>query len=201
MDPLELLIKNWYLPMKAERSRAEAIGKHRAPLPQFPGANNGYSSQALAKAINSYLGPFKYRLDPMNGIWDYYNHPEHSVWRHQKGETESPMDCDDFAVLAYCLFKTNGVKPENLRLWNLIVSAPAQLGQAWANHVICGFAYYDGAGEPWTGAIDTNTAARNNVFWFRGHPNTTQAQNAVIARFKAIYNADYYKLIADNYPF
>jgi hypothetical protein len=204
MDPLELFIINFYLPViKAGNTKAEDLKRYakRCPVPCLGSAKNGMPTVALATAINAHLKAYPYRLDPMNGIYDFYNHPEFSVWRQKYMSFDSPMDCDDFAVLAYALFKAAGVYTDNLRLWNLIVSAPAQFCQAWANHVICGFGLIDGKNDPWTGVIDTNTAARGTVFFFRGTPESSQAQTAIIAKFKAIYNADYYKIIPDKYPF
>lgn len=234
-DPLQNIIKDWYLPVYKAGNTQRELAKNlpRTPIPVLGSSKGGLCTIQLAREINAYLSDFNYRLDPLNGVYDFYNHPEVSENRHKTGNKDLPMDCDDFAAYAVGSMLQSGVKQENTRLWTLVVyslfqiieswtklTAPhmfnilqpvlAQIIQSWANHVICGFSIIDGNGVTWTGVIDTNTAARAKlkgvgkdkaIFWFKGHPDDLNVQQAIVEKFSSIYNVNYYKLIADKYPF
>ena len=206
MDIFEIFVRG-YLGKKEHDSKQIAHAQHklRSPLPIVGSAkNNGSITIALAHAVNEQCAKLKYKLDPLGGVSDYYNHPETTQYRLDMKNNTLPCDCDDFAVYAVGRFRKAGAHPLNAWVWNLIIDPMSQFTQAWANHVICGFALRDAKGQTWTGIIDTNTAARDKIFWFKGDKDKTQ--DAIIKHFRNIYKragkeANYYKLIEAKYPF
>jgi hypothetical protein len=201
MDLFEGFITGFYLPRKAAWSReidAKVKNSH-APLPVLGKAGaDGRLSKQVIEAINSQCGKLQYTSDPLGGLADFYNHPELSQWRLNNKRWDQPCDCDDFAVYAVALARACGTAQDKAWVWNLIITPGNQISQAWANHVIAGFELWDGT-KLWTAIIDTNSASRNQVSWFQGDRQQTQA--AILAHFNAVYKVSYYKLLAVPYPF
>lgn len=195
LDFFAQIVSSLYLPNKVRSSLPLAKTMPRKPLPVLGQAKaNGYPTKDLAEAINAQCHQLKYRSDPGNGLVDLYNHPEHTQYLLETGAYEtSACDCDDFATYAIALFLKAGVARDKVWEWNMIVPWHKQFTQARWNHVICGFTYWDGSQE-WTGIIETNTAARNKLFWFKG--TATEAKSAVLKTFCSVYTqADYYEAV------
>ena len=184
----ETAVNNVYLPQKIRNSQ-RLLDQPRRPLPVLGHAVDGEITLDLADAVNKQCGQLVYKADPISGLLDLYNHPEHTQYLAETHDyKKSSNDCDDFATYAQGLFHAAGVSPENHWEWNILISPFKQWKQAQYNHVICGFRM-----GGWYGIIDTNTAARGQVFWFEGDLKSVKKQ--VIQAFNGIYNADYYRLI------
>lgn len=201
-DLFSAFIEGWILPQKAHWSRQIAVNiptDKLRPIPALGKANaDGYLPLSVLKDINAQCGKLQYKLDPLWGMSDYYTLPELTQYQLEKGRWEYPCDCDDFAVYARALMLAAGVEPVNCWIWNLIIAPGSQITQAWANHVICGFEYWDG-NKHWTGVIDTNTAARKKIFWQTGTREFTAER--FIKQFSDIYQVNYYKLLQVPDPF
>ena len=177
MDLLAFAVKSFYLPRKVSRSQPLAKVMPRSPLPVLGQADYGKITLELANRINKQCGLLQYRSDPLNGLYDMYNHPEHVQHLLETGVyNTSTNDCDDYATFAQCLFYAAGVNKANAWEWNMIVPWHKQITQGKWNHVICGFRM----GE-WTGIIDTNSAARGEPFWFQG--NEAEVKRQVLETF------------------
>lgn len=187
------LVKDVYLPHKVRLSLRLARSQRRQALPVLGESLEGRATVALAEAINARCGQLKYKLDPWWGLYDYYNHPEHTEYLAATGDYEqSTNDCDDYATYAQALFYQAGVSSDNAWEWNLIVPAYKQVTQGKWNHTLCGFRTAERVG-----VIDTNSAARRTVFWFTG--NQAEIEQQVIAKFRTIYPADYRALVRGNW--
>lgn len=185
-------VKSIYLPLKVMRSK-KFLRMPRNPLPKVSEAENGKITLALANAVNAQCGKLTYQPDPANGLYDMYNHPEHTQYLLDTGNYgKSSNDCDDYAAYAQALFREAGVDPSEHWEWNVLVKLLKQPTQGKYNHVICGFRMGD-----WYGVIDTNTAARGKIFWFKGSLN--DAKKHFIETFKETYPADYYELVEGNW--
>jgi len=193
MDLFALAVKSFYLPRKVSRSQPLAKVMPRSSLPVLGKADSGKINLELANRVNKQCGLLLYRSDPLNGLYDMYNHPEHVQHLLETGVyNTSTNDCDDYATFAQKLFYAAGVSKENAWEWNMIVPWHKQITQGKWNHVICGFRM----GE-WTGIIDTNSAARGEPFWFQG--NEAEVKRQVLETFSKIYPADYYELVPGNW--
>lgn len=204
MDLFELFIKHYILRNKAEYSRQIAKKTPKIPLPIVGSATpGGEASPELLEEINKRAALLPYKLDPLQGLNDYYTHPEtvqyevEMATRRQPG-VKSPYDCDDLALYAYSLAEKAGVAFGARKIWNLIIAPQNQVTQMWANHVIAAFKFTNHQGEWWC-VIDTNTAYGKTLFWFQG--NEAQAKVHFIRHFSGVYNVNYYKIIAVEPPF
>ena len=192
MDWFSGLVKTVYLPLKVRRSQ-DFLRMPRKPLPRVGSAKNGEITLELANAVNKQCGRLKYQADPVNGLFDMYNHPEHTQHLLETGNyAVSSNDCDDYTAYAQGLFREAGVMNSEHWEWNMVVTPLKQISQGKYNHVICGFKM----GE-WYGVIDTNTAARGGIFWYKGNLNDAKAH--FIETFKGIYKVDYYALVEGNW--
>lgn len=186
-------VEGIYLPHKVRLSLRLARSQQRQKLPVLGEAVAGLATVALAEAINARCGKLTYKLDPWWGLYDYYNHPEHTEYLAATGDYQhSTNDCDDYATYAQALFYQAGVARAHVWEWNLIVPAYKQVTQGKWNHAICGFRTAERVG-----VIDTNSAARRQIFWFSG--DQTEIEQQVIATFSTIYPADYSALVRGNW--
>lgn len=193
MDLFALAVKHVYLPRKVSKSLPYAKALPRRPLPVLGQAKDGQITLALADAVNAQCGKLRYQSDPVNGLIDLYNHPEHTQYLLETGDYSRSMnDCDDYQGFAQGLFIKAGVNKVNCGEWNAILPWYQQLTKARYNHVICWFKM----GE-WTGIIDTNSAANGKIFWFKG--TEAEVKRQVLETFKGIYPADYYELVPGNW--
>lgn len=193
-------VQHHYLPNKAEQSRKLMAKIPVRTLPVLGDALlSGYPSQGLLNAINAQCKKLPYKLDQLWGLADLYNSPGFTQYKLETGDKSIDCDCDDFAVYAVALAKKAGVDPKCATVGNLIINPWNQFTQAWANHVIAVFDYFDGS-QYWTAVIDTNSAARREKpFWFPG--KRTEASPAIIQHFSNIYNVNYKWLLDVPYPF
>ena len=124
-------VQELYLPHKVRLSLRLAREQKRRKLPVLETADAGLAHPALAEAINARCGLLTYKLDPWWGLYDYYNHPEHTEYLAATGDYQkSTNDCDDYASYAQALFYQAGVAREHAWEWNIIVPAWRQLTQA-----------------------------------------------------------------------
>lgn len=196
----EFLVKSVYLPLKASFSRkvANDYQRFKRSLPKLAEYQENIDINT-AKVVNEYCAQLNYVSDPLNGVIDYYNHPEHTQWIIEEKRFDLPYDCDDLAVLAVSLFRKIGYSYDKVKLCNLIISPLKQFTQMYANHVICVLEFVDTRGIIWTAVIDTNTVANKQLFMFEG--NFEQTRKQIIDLFCNIYKVSYYRLIPVPDPF
>ena len=95
-------VQELYLPHKVRLSLRLAREQKRRKLPVLETADAGLAHPALAEAINARCGLLTYKLDPWWGLYDYYNHPEHTEYLAATGDYQnSTNDCDDYASYVF----------------------------------------------------------------------------------------------------
>ncbi len=177
-------IKN-YLYYKERISLKFAKTSPKKTLPSFPA-----KSWEVLEDINEFMNKnFIYTSDPLWGTFDYYTHPETvmaEIIQLPKNK-EYGLDCDDFAHFAYSTAIWNGYPEKDITMVTIIpdlIKYPWELPYA---HVITVFSY-QGSVDSWKGVIDTNTSAKNQIYWFKQtNKSEERMEQVILNHFSKVY--------------
>lgn len=198
---LHFAVKTFYLPHKNRESLKIHRMTPKNPLPVVGLADdNGNPSMTLVNSINTRMKSLKYVPDPLNGAYDFYNPAEFTQWQIDNNDFRHSCDCDDFAAYGYGLALNAKIGKNRVSMQTLVVDFGSILSKMWANHVIL-TVHYSGWDGEWTACIDTNSVARERVFWIKGLPSDSQVRDNIMKLYGEIYKVKYGALVESEYPF